>query len=107
MPSSQSAPPSSVTGGDAWQSAAITLLADWPKARPNEDCPLPELFRHAQQSVPHLTIGHFHDGLRQLYADETIRLHPWTGPLSEIPEPAHALMVGHAVAYYASKKNGD
>ena len=29
-------------------------------------------------------------------------LHPWTGPLYALPEPAFALLVGHEVAYYAS-----
>ena len=51
---------------------------------------------------PSLTIGQFHDSLRRLHEMEKIYLHPWTGPLYEIPEPACALLVGHEVAYYAS-----
>jgi hypothetical protein len=94
----------SVNGSDPWNSAALAFLAEWSKTRPNDDCPLPELYRHAQHSVPHLTIGQFHDGLRQLHDNGTIYLHPWTGPLSEIPEPAIALLVGHMIAYYASPK---
>jgi hypothetical protein len=88
----------------SWKSAALTFLSDWPKAKPSEDCPVSELYHHLRQSAPHLTIGQFHDGLRQLHADGAIYLHPWTGPLSEIPEPTIALLVGHMIAYYASQR---
>jgi hypothetical protein len=51
-----------------------------------------------------LTIGHFHDTLRQLHEEEKIYLHPWSGPLYEIPEPPYAVLIGHEVAYYASTR---
>jgi hypothetical protein len=66
------------------------------------DCPLPELFRRCSQD--RFTIGQFHDELRRLHQQEQIYLHPWTGPLSEIPEPAFALLAGHGIAYYASRR---
>lgn len=66
-----------------------------------DDCPLPELVRQ----VRGLSIGKFHDVLRGLYAEHKIYLHPWTGPLYELPEPACALLVGHEVAYYASLRS--
>jgi hypothetical protein len=69
------------------------------------DCPLPELFRQAQQTAPALTLGAFHDGLRRLHAQEKIYLHPWTGPLYDLPEPSVALLVGHEIAYYASQRS--
>jgi hypothetical protein len=53
-----------------------------------------------------ITIGQFHDGLRRMYDEGSIYLHPWTGPLYALPEPALSLMIGHEVAYYASHKNG-
>ncbi len=102
----QPAPLTSRNGPHGWKTTSLEFLAEWPKARPNDDCPLPELYRHAQQAAPQITVGQFHDGLRQMHADEKIHLHPWTGPLSEIPQPAYALLVGHSLAYYASKKNG-
>jgi hypothetical protein len=71
-------------------------------AGPSEDCPLPELFRRASEAAPTLTVGQFHDALRRLSADGRVYLHPWTGPLYDLPEPAYALLVGHVVAYYAS-----
>jgi hypothetical protein len=67
-----------------------------------DDCPLPELWRHVRTTCPALTLGQFHDLLRRLHEARKIYLHPWTGPLYELPEPACSLLVGHEVAYYAS-----
>jgi hypothetical protein len=50
------------------------------------------------------TIGEFHDCLRRLHAAGSVYLHPWTGPLYALPEPAYALLAGHNVAYYASSR---
>jgi hypothetical protein len=82
--------------------ALIGYLKEWQAAHPTEDCSLPELLRKLQQNEPGLTIGEFHDGLRQLIEANQIYLHPWTGPLYDIPEPALVLMVGHELAYYVS-----
>jgi hypothetical protein len=67
-----------------------------------DDCPLPELYRHLKSSQATATLGQFHDMLRELVAEHKIYLHPWTGPLYELPEPACAMLAGHEVAYYAS-----
>jgi hypothetical protein len=69
------------------------------------DCPLPELFRRARLLMPNLTFGQFHDGLRELLEQQKIYLHPWTGPLYDLPEPGLALLVGHEIAYYASVRD--
>jgi hypothetical protein len=80
-----------------------TRLRDWASsAGVPRDCPLPELFRSLSTLDPAPTVGQFHDALRQLHADARLYLHPWTGPLYALPEPAVALMVGHEVAFYAS-----
>ena len=99
-------PPStpSANGTDLWKQKALGFLSTWRQHHPNEDCPLPELYRHLQGQSPSLSLGRFHDGLRQLHDQGQVHLHPWTGPLYEIPEPACALLVGHAVVYYASRK---
>jgi hypothetical protein len=89
-------------GTAPWQSAAVDKLAHWHANTTAEDCPLPELYRHARLHHTSLTIGEFHDGLRQLHAQERIYLHPWTGPLYAMPDPPLALLIGHEIAYYAS-----
>jgi hypothetical protein len=77
-------------------------LAEWHAAAgASQDCPLPELYRKLQ-ATGRASVGQFHDALRQLHDDHQIYLHPWTGPLYALPEPAFALLVGHEVAYYAS-----
>jgi hypothetical protein len=88
--------------------AVLARLSDWAaSANAGEDCPLPELFRSLTTRDPAPTIGKFHDCLRQLHADGAVYLHPWTGPLYALPEPAYALLVGHGVAYYASPRSQD
>jgi hypothetical protein len=79
----------------------LAQLADW-SGTAGEDCPLPELYRSLTGLLSPPSIGEFHDCLRRLHADGAIYLHPWTGPLYAIPEPAYALLVGHNIAYYAS-----
>jgi hypothetical protein len=77
-------------------------LAEWhASAGAAHDCPLPDLYRKLEATGT-VSVGAFHDALRQLHDDHQIYLHPWTGPLYALPEPAFALMVGHEVAYYAS-----
>lgn len=80
-------------------------LAAWVDVGSLGDCPLPELFRRLQVHDADLTIGVFHDRLRLLHQGGKIYLHPWTGPLYEMPEPAYALLVGHEIAYYASLRD--
>ena len=65
------------------------------------DCPLPDLFRALAVNQP-LTIGEFHDCLRQLHADGAVSFTAWAGPLYALPEPQYALLIGHGIAYYAS-----
>jgi hypothetical protein len=78
------------------------ILAGWHGAGALDDCPVPALCRRLTDRFPALTIGQFHDRLRLLHRGGKIALHPWTGPLYELPEPAYALLVGHEIAYYAS-----
>ena len=94
----------SANGSERWLAAVMAYLAEWQRADKTSDCPLPDLYRVARQTSPHLTIGHFHDGLRRLHEQEKIYLHPWTGPLYEIPEPPYALLIGHEIVYYVSEK---
>jgi hypothetical protein len=81
----------------------LARLADWSGAA-GEDCPLPELYRSLSLIDAPPTIGEFHDCLRKLHADGAMYLHPWTGPLYALPEPAYALLAGHNIAYYASPR---
>jgi hypothetical protein len=92
---------------DELAGAVLARLTDWSaSAGAGQDCPLPELYKSLTTREVPPTIGVFHDCLRQLHADHKVYLHPWTGPLYALPEPAYALLVGHNVAYYASTRQG-
>jgi hypothetical protein len=78
-------------------------LEQW-HAQSSGDCPLPELHRQLARLHPDLTVGRFHDALRDLHEQHRVYLHPWTGPLYELPEPPFALLIGHEIAYYASAR---
>lgn len=87
---------------DTLVAAVKSQLAEWhASAGASEDCPLPELYRRVG-AVSSPSVGEFHDILRLLHGDRQLWLHPWTGPLYELPEPALALLVGHEIAWYAS-----
>jgi hypothetical protein len=81
--------------------AVLAVLDRWAASGAQDDCPLPELHR---QACPGRTIGALHDALRGLRSAGEVWLHPWTGPLYEIPEPSFAMLVGHEVSYYASRR---
>lgn len=87
-----------------WESNIRCYLHHRQVSRPAEDCPLSELYQHARQQVPQLSVGTFHDGIRRLHAKQEIALQPWTGSLHELPDPELAIMQGHSVAYYASPR---
>jgi hypothetical protein len=94
-------PPAAPQAED-WLPAALACLERWRAGGASEDCPLPEMYRELCSGRPALTVGQFHDGLRRLHEQGQIYLHPWTGPLCDLPQPALALLVGHVIAYYAS-----
>ena len=87
-----------------WADDLCEQLAHWHDTAPG-DCPLPDLYRRVRGAHADLTIGRFHDGLRLLQDRGRVYLHPWTGPLYALPEPAFALLVGHEIAYYASLRS--
>lgn len=80
----------------------LALLDQWNLSGAMADYPLPELYNRACQTPKQYTLGQFHDALRRLHESAHIYLHPWAGPLYDMPEPAVALLVGHEIAYYAS-----
>lgn len=90
--------------GASLDHSLIAALEQWKSSHPLADCPLPELYRSLPVAP---TIGQFHDALRRLHAERRVYLHPWTGPLYQLPEPSFALLIGHEVAYYASLSETD
>lgn len=83
----------------------VERLAEWGRAAgASQDCPLPDLFAALRSTEPGVSIGQFHDCLRRLHDAGYVYLHPWTGPLYALPEPSLALLIGHEIAYYVSRR---
>jgi hypothetical protein len=106
------APPTGARSADPSRDTLPDLLlaelTRWQTTSTSEDdCPLPHLYRQLPAKAPGCTIGQFHDALRQLGERGKIYLHPWSGPLYDIPEPPYALLIGHEVAYYASLRRDE
>jgi hypothetical protein len=99
-------PVQAVREGSATEPAKAILecLRAWCDAG---DCPLPVLLKKVTVGRPDISLGAFHDALRSLQESGQIHLHPWTGPLYELPDPTVALLTGHEVAYYASARVSD
>lgn len=86
------------------QASIVELLRAWHAAGKIGDYPLPELFANVQATAK-VTLGQFHDALRALHEQRVIYVHPWTGPLHELPHPAVSLLVGHEIGYYVSLRS--
>ncbi|NBR04165.1 MAG: hypothetical protein EBT92_00160 [Planctomycetes bacterium] len=80
----------------------LILLKEWSDAGRAGDCQLYYLYQQLSSRCSGVTPGAFHDALRNLRHKKLVELHPWTGPLYEIPKPELALMAGHEIACYAS-----
>lgn len=61
---------------------------------------LPQLFRFAQSRQPALSLGAFHDLIRQLAERGQLRLTPFTQAMYQLAEPQYALLVGREIMYY-------
>lgn len=94
--------PRPIPAAELWLAPSLRFLQERQLAGALGDCAFPEFFREARRTVPALSIGQFHDGLRLLQERGQVYLHPWTGPLYDLPEPGLAFLVGHEVAYYVS-----
>jgi hypothetical protein len=99
----RSATPTAATNG--WLASALTYLAEYQTAHPYSMCSLPELF--VQIARPRgLSIGQFHDGLRQLVGEGRLRLHPFTGAAYTLENEQYALVAGQEIKFYAQRIDG-
>ncbi len=59
-----------------------------------------QLYDHLTGHLGPVSLGEFHDQLRIWHAEGFVALHPWTGPLYQMPRPEVALLTGHEIACY-------
>ena len=60
-----------------------------------------QLYDRLTEQLGPFSIGVFHDLLRVWHGEGFVALHPWTGPLYQLPRPEVALLTGHEIACYA------
>lgn len=82
-----------------WTQDAVEYVRGYQRQHPYNFCPLPELYRAINSNRP-LTIGTFHDGLRELVESRMLRLHPFTGSPSELVDEQYALLAAKEIKYY-------
>jgi len=85
-----------------WPASALEYLESHQRRNPYGHCPLPELF-HRVAEPRGLTIGQFHDGLRQLLQQRQVRLHAFSGAAYQLEEEQYALVAGQEIKYYAER----
>jgi hypothetical protein len=87
----------------SWAKEALSYLDRRRAGAAGGPCPLPELFAALRAHHADLTVTVFHDGLRLLRKRHALRLLPFNGPPSELPEPEYALLDGAEVLYYVAR----
>lgn len=95
--------PEGATATVPWAAEALGYLDRRRAGGAPSDCPLPELFAALYPKWADLSLTAFHDGLRRLQDRRALRLLPFPGPPSELPEPEYALLEGSAVLYYVAR----
>ena len=62
--------------------------------------PLGELYRGLPVRV---SLGQFHDALRELHAAGRLRLSPWTQAMYQLQDPECCLLLGREIMAYATR----
>lgn len=84
----------------AWQTEALDYLQAYQARHLEALCSLPDLYMYLTHKHA-LTIGQFHDGLREMVLAGKLRMHPFTGPRSALERSDYALVMNREIMYYA------
>ncbi len=83
-----------------WHVEMRHYLLDYKRQHPYAYCPLSELYQVVVEPLG-VTIGQFHDALRDMARQKTLRLHPFTGAPYQLQDEQYALVLGQEIKYYA------
>jgi hypothetical protein len=78
------------------------LVAELTSAAPLRSVPLGELYHELLARLGPVTLGQFHDALRDLAAASAVRLSPWTGAMYQLQEPECCLILGREIMAYVA-----
>jgi hypothetical protein len=86
----------------AWHAEALDYLQAYQARYVEALCSLPDLY--AQVVEKHgVSIGLFHDWLRDMVHAGQVRLHPFSGPRSALDRGELALVMNREIMYYAER----
>jgi hypothetical protein len=83
------------------EQAMVSFIDSWQQHH-HAGCPLPDLYADLKGRFQDLTIGTFHDRLRQLHTSNRLRLSGMSGSMDDLRQPELALLVSNKVMYYAN-----
>jgi hypothetical protein len=83
-----------------WRDEALRYLHAYQDKHVQAFCSLPDLYLNVVQKYG-VSIGLFHDGLRELVQGGRMRLHPFSGPRSALERDEYALVMNREIMYYA------
>ena len=86
-----------------WAETALEHLDRRTAAGAYDPCSLGELFHAVRQTVPALSVGEFHDGLRRLHDTRAVRLSGTSVNPGARADPEYAILVGAEVCVFASR----
>ena len=85
-----------------WHAEALQFLQAYQAQHLQALCSLPDLYANVAQKHD-VSIGQFHDGIRELVARGQIRLHPFSGPRSALERSEYTLVMDREIMFYAEK----
>lgn len=100
---SKPVPPPMQQGGtpmDGWTEQVPELVREFKLSKPLSRPTLAWIYQRIRERGQTLTLGQFHDGLRQLQAQRRIILGPYTQALATLEDPQGALYLDREVKYY-------
>jgi hypothetical protein len=92
--------PSPADRAESLQEELVKAVRTHKSRAPLEPIELPELFRQVATKFETLSIGQFHDTVRQLSGSQRLRLMPYTRAMYQLAQPEYALIVGREIMYY-------
>ena len=85
-----------------WHAEALDYLQAFQIKHIQAFCSLPDLYANVVQKHG-VSIGLFHDGIRELVQSGQIRLHPFSGSRSALERGEYALVMNREIMYYVER----
>ncbi len=84
----------------AWIDTVVEMVAAQKRANAFQSLTMKDVYAKLLAIVPTLTVGQYHDGMRELHKARRVRLAPYTQALATLPCPMTALYLDNEVKYY-------